>query len=185
MENRPPQQETPRRPPTNSGRKTNGSGGSPTPPWLWLLLLGGFALIFWQFVPKTEVQVLYYPWFYEQVQADNIKSITIQGNGDPGRAAREQTTTRIRRRRPSSRSRSSSRMLRPSSRSMPIVQKHHPDQREEDRRRAKIGGRQEIGRRKKADRTSSRSIPSPPTRPTVWPGSCSCCRPSWSSFSSI
>ena len=40
MENRPPQQETPRRPPTNSGRKTNGSGGSPTPPWLWLLLLG-------------------------------------------------------------------------------------------------------------------------------------------------
>ena len=69
MENRPPQQETPRRPPTNSGRKPNGSGGSPTPPWLWLLLLGGFALIFWQFVPKTEVQVLYYPWFYEQVEA--------------------------------------------------------------------------------------------------------------------
>ena len=55
------------RPPTNSGRKTNGSGGSPTPPWLWLLLLGGFALIFWQFVPKNEVPVLYYPWFYEQV----------------------------------------------------------------------------------------------------------------------
>src|SRR5271154_1734266 len=80
MENRPPQPETPRKPPMNSGRKTNGSGGSPTPPWLWLLLLGGFALIFWQFVPKQEVQVLYYPWFYEQVQADNIKSISIQGD---------------------------------------------------------------------------------------------------------
>ena len=79
MENRPPQQETPRRPPTNSGRKTNGSGGSPTPPWLWLLLLGGFALIFWQFVPKTEIPVVYYPWFYEQVENDNIKSISIQG----------------------------------------------------------------------------------------------------------
>ena len=39
MENRPPQPETPRRPP-NSGRKTNGSGGSPTPPWLWLLVMG-------------------------------------------------------------------------------------------------------------------------------------------------
>ena len=79
MENRPPQQEPPRRPPTANGRKTNGSGGSPTPPWLWLLLLGGFALIFWQFVPRNEVQVRYYPWFYDQVQNDNIKSITIQG----------------------------------------------------------------------------------------------------------
>ena len=49
--------------PRPRGRKTNGSGGSPTPPWLWLLLIGGFALIFWQFVPKTEIQVLYYPWF--------------------------------------------------------------------------------------------------------------------------
>jgi cell division protease FtsH len=78
MENRPPQPETPRRPPT-SGRKTNGSGGSPTPPWLWLLLVGLFALIFWQFVPKTEVQVQYSPWFVEQVKKDNIKSIAFQG----------------------------------------------------------------------------------------------------------
>jgi cell division protease FtsH len=37
------------------------------------------ALIFWQFVPKTEVQVLYYPWFMEQVENDNIKSLSIQG----------------------------------------------------------------------------------------------------------
>src|SRR5436309_2578878 len=79
MENRPPQQETPRRPPA-TGRKPNGSGGSPTPPWLWLLVIGLLALIFWQFVPKTEVQVLYAPWFIEQVDSDNIKSISFQGN---------------------------------------------------------------------------------------------------------
>jgi cell division protease FtsH len=52
-------------------------------------LLGGFALIFWQFVPKTEVQVDYYPWFYEQVQADNIKSITIQGEEIRGELRKE------------------------------------------------------------------------------------------------
>src|SRR5262249_11120510 len=28
---------------------------------------------------KTEEQVLYYPWFMEQVESDNIKSITFQG----------------------------------------------------------------------------------------------------------
>jgi tetratricopeptide (TPR) repeat protein len=26
---------------------------APTPPWLWLLLVGAFALVFWQFVPKN------------------------------------------------------------------------------------------------------------------------------------
>ncbi|MGO9468420.1 MAG: ATP-dependent zinc metalloprotease FtsH [Isosphaeraceae bacterium] len=89
MENRPPQQETPRRPPPTSGRRTNGSGGSPTPPWLWLLLIGGFALIFWQFVPKTEIQVLYYPWFVDQVDSANIKSISIQGNELRGELRKE------------------------------------------------------------------------------------------------
>ena len=92
MENRPPQQEPPRRPPTNEARKTNGSsGGSPTPPWLWLLLLGGFGrLIFYQFVPKAEVSVGYYPWFYEQVQADNIKIFSPQGGEIRGELRKEQ-----------------------------------------------------------------------------------------------
>ena len=91
MENRPPQQEPPRRPPPNSARKTNGSsGGSPTPPWLWLLLLVGFGLIFYQFVPKTETSVRYYPWFYDQVQADNIKSISIQTPEIRGELRKEQ-----------------------------------------------------------------------------------------------
>ncbi len=79
MENRPPQQETPRRP-TNPVRKPNGSGGPPTPPWLWLIVIGLLALIFWHFVPKTEVEVPYYPWFKEQVDKRNIKSITIESN---------------------------------------------------------------------------------------------------------
>ena len=68
-----------RPPPPNNTRRTNGSSGSPTPPWLWLLLLGGFGLIFYQFVPRGETAVQYYPWFFEQVQADNIKSISPQG----------------------------------------------------------------------------------------------------------
>ncbi len=89
MENRPPQQDPPRRPPTNSARKTNGTSGSPTPPWLWLLLLGGFALIFWQFVPKTEISVMYYPWFYQQVEKDNIKTISPQGGEIRGELRKE------------------------------------------------------------------------------------------------
>ena len=35
---------------TKGGRQA--SQGPPTPPWLWLLLIGGFGLIFWQFVPN-------------------------------------------------------------------------------------------------------------------------------------
>jgi len=53
-------------------------------------LIGGFALIFWQFVPKTEFQVLYYPWFIEQVDSDNIKSFSIQGNELRGELRKEQ-----------------------------------------------------------------------------------------------
>ncbi|MBV8488105.1 MAG: ATP-dependent zinc metalloprotease FtsH [Planctomycetaceae bacterium] len=79
MDNRPPQQDSPRRP-LPTGRKPNGSAGSPTPPWLWLLLIGGFAIIFWQFIPKPETTVDYSPWFLDQVDQDNIKKISIQAN---------------------------------------------------------------------------------------------------------
>src|SRR5262249_57726737 len=79
MENRPPQQETPRRPP-NSVRKTNGSGGPPTPPWLWLIVIGLLALIFWHFVPKTEVEVPYYPGFKDRLDKGNVKSISLERN---------------------------------------------------------------------------------------------------------
>ena len=36
---------------TNKGGR-QASAGPPTPAWLWLVLIGGFALIFWRFVPK-------------------------------------------------------------------------------------------------------------------------------------
>ena len=84
MENRPPQQETPRRPP-NSVRKTNGSGGPPTPPWLWLIVIGLLALIFWHFVPKTEVEVPYYPWFTEAGQQGQYQVGVDPGQRDPRR----------------------------------------------------------------------------------------------------
>src|SRR3954454_10824853 len=76
MASRPPQ-ESPRRP--NGGRKPNGTGGTPTPPWLWFLLIVGFGLIFWQFTPKNETTVSYSPWFLDQVDSGNVKSLTMQG----------------------------------------------------------------------------------------------------------
>jgi cell division protease FtsH len=76
MESRPPQ-EPPRR--SAGGRKPNGAGGSPTPPWLWLLLIVGFALIFWQLSSKPETSVSYLPFFLDQVEKDNIKTLSIQG----------------------------------------------------------------------------------------------------------
>src|SRR3954452_10097824 len=87
MESRPPQ-ESPRRP--AGGRKPNGTGGSPTPPWLWLLLIAGFGLIFYQFTPKSEVAVSYSPWFLDQVDHDNIKSLSIQGIEVRGELRKEQ-----------------------------------------------------------------------------------------------
>src|SRR3954447_4869864 len=87
MESRPPQ-ESPRRP--AGGRKPNGSSGSPTPPWLWLLLIAGFGLIFWQFAPKNEVPVSYDPWFLDQVESGNIKSLSIQGQDVHGELRKEQ-----------------------------------------------------------------------------------------------
>jgi len=41
-----------------------------------LLLL--VALIIWLYLPKTEIHV-YFPWFLQQVENDNIKSISIRG----------------------------------------------------------------------------------------------------------
>ncbi len=37
---------------SNVGR--NAPQAQPTPAWLWLLLIGGFGLIFWQFVPRRD-----------------------------------------------------------------------------------------------------------------------------------
>ena len=58
---RPPQPEPPRKPAGNS-RKANGANGSPTPPWLFLLVIVSFALIFYQFGTKTDTYVPYSPY---------------------------------------------------------------------------------------------------------------------------
>jgi len=77
MEKQPTQPQAPNWPPDVGPRK--GLGGSPTPPWLWLISIVLLGLIFWHFVPKAEVQVSYAPWFLQQVDADNIQSLSIQG----------------------------------------------------------------------------------------------------------
>jgi cell division protease FtsH len=56
-----------------------GAGRTGTPPWVWLLIIGILALVFWQFVPRAEVQVQYAPWFLDQVDSENIQSISIHG----------------------------------------------------------------------------------------------------------
>src|SRR3954469_6468943 len=87
MESRPPQ-EPPRR--SAGGRKPNGAGGSPTPPWLWLLLIVGFALIFWQLSSKPETTVSYSPFFLDQVKKNNLKTLSIQGGEARGELREKQ-----------------------------------------------------------------------------------------------
>jgi cell division protease FtsH len=79
MESRPPQ-EPPRRP--VGPRKPNGTAASaPTPTWLWLALALGLFIVAWQqgfpfFRNETDVS---YAWFLDQIDADNVKSVLIQG----------------------------------------------------------------------------------------------------------
>src|SRR5207302_3581261 len=75
MESRPPQ-ESPRRPVV--GRKPNGPGGAPPSPWVWLFLI---VVVFWfvyQYSAKNETEISY-SWFLDQVENDNIESISVQG----------------------------------------------------------------------------------------------------------
>src|SRR5690242_20349727 len=77
MESRPPQ-EPPRRPVPPNGRKPTPPAAAPVPPWVWVFLIAVVAVLLWNFKPKAEVPVTY-SWFREQVEADNVKSIQIQG----------------------------------------------------------------------------------------------------------
>src|SRR4051812_44113090 len=61
-------QEPPRRP-----------AGRSAPWWLWLLALGGFAAIFWLFLPEAAEPVAYSPWFLDRVEAGAIEALSIQG----------------------------------------------------------------------------------------------------------
>ncbi|HEX8203730.1 MAG TPA: ATP-dependent zinc metalloprotease FtsH, partial [Isosphaeraceae bacterium] len=76
MESKTPQ-DTNRR--TPNGRKPNPAGGSPAPPWFWFILIAVLGLILYVYPFKNEVQVNFSPWFLEQVQKDNVASLTIQG----------------------------------------------------------------------------------------------------------
>jgi cell division protease FtsH len=64
-------------PPTGGPKKSRTRSRRPV--WFWLILLVGFALIFWQFVPKTHIQVEYNPWFLDRVKEDNVKSVVFEG----------------------------------------------------------------------------------------------------------
>jgi cell division protease FtsH len=81
MENEPREREKePPSLPAAPGTKTRGSAGSPTPRWLWPLVLGGFGFIFWNFAPDASPPVPFSPWFLDQVESDNIKGLLIRGN---------------------------------------------------------------------------------------------------------
>ena len=178
MENRPPQQETPRRPPTNSGRKTNGSGGSPTPPWLWLLLLGRVRpdLLAVRAQDRDPGHLL--PLVLRAGRERQYQEHLDPGDRDPRRAAQGDGTIRTAPTQTDSHGHeSSSPTLRPKPSIEPIVQKLIQLEREEDRR-------SEDGRRKKAGDAGQDRSASRPTRPTAWSGSCCSCRRSWSSSSS-
>jgi cell division protease FtsH len=45
-----------------------------------MLLVGGFAVIFWQFMPRSEITVDYSPWFLDQVESHNIKTLWVRAN---------------------------------------------------------------------------------------------------------
>ncbi len=83
MESRPPQE--PRRPSAPGRKSGSGTGGSPTPPWLWVFLIAVVALITYLITPKPEVLVNYIPWFQDQIKNDNIESITFQGGKAQGK----------------------------------------------------------------------------------------------------
>jgi cell division protease FtsH len=70
--------ENPASPSVEKGNPTRRLGPS-APWWLWFLTLGGFALIFWQFLPEASQPVPYSPWFLDQVEAGNIQKLSIQG----------------------------------------------------------------------------------------------------------
>ena len=83
MDNRtPPEPKRPREP-----RRSNGSTTTPTPPWLWLLLVSIIGLII--YMTKPEKGSVSYDWFLDQVEQNNIKSVLIQGNEVRGELRKE------------------------------------------------------------------------------------------------
>jgi cell division protease FtsH len=75
MENRPPQEQPPKRP--EPPRRPNGAGVAPTPTWLWLFLIFVVGLIIYSMTPPRDEVA--YSWFLDQVNADNVERINIEG----------------------------------------------------------------------------------------------------------
>jgi hypothetical protein len=53
------------------------------------VLIAGFGIIFWQFKPQGDTPVPYNPWFLDQVEKDNIKSLVSQGQEVHGELRKE------------------------------------------------------------------------------------------------
>src|SRR5690348_4691300 len=85
----PPPADGPRPPSGPQPRKPNGPTGASAHPALWLVLIAILFLIIWLNTSGREVQVNYSPWFLDQVQNDNIESITIEGLTARGKLRRE------------------------------------------------------------------------------------------------
>jgi cell division protease FtsH len=77
MENRPTQE--PPRGKTGPNRRPNGSTpNTPAPHWVWLFLIALICVVLYVSYNRSEVAVDY-SWFLDQAEADNIKSLVIQG----------------------------------------------------------------------------------------------------------
>ncbi len=68
-------------------RRSNGSTTTPTPPWLWLVLVSIIGLII--YMTKPEKGSVSYDWFLDQVEQNNVKSVLIQGNEVRGELRKE------------------------------------------------------------------------------------------------
>jgi cell division protease FtsH len=78
---------TPEPPRRSEPRRSNGGSPTPTPPWLWLLLVSVIGLII--YMTKPEKGLVTYDWFLDQVERDNIKSVLIQGTEIRGELRKE------------------------------------------------------------------------------------------------
>jgi cell division protease FtsH len=70
--------------------KASSGAGASAPLWLWVLLVGGFGFIFWVFRPDSTIAVAYNPWFLDQVESDNIKSLVIRDTEIRGELRKDQ-----------------------------------------------------------------------------------------------
>jgi len=81
------QQEPSRRP--EQPRRPSSAANPPAPPWLWIALIAIIGLMF--LMIRTGNGVVAYSWFLDQVERDNVKSVTVQGTDIKGELRDEAT----------------------------------------------------------------------------------------------